>query len=402
VGEKGQIWACAIFLFALPVFGVEPGKVDPCAEFAALTPEQMLAIRPEFLAQHDSNYSLRLPERPIRNQCKYGGCWAYQTLSFIESRLPRKSSAHTDLSEAYLILRDLQMKAKDALSEPGKTIGQASNLPKGLELVHHFGIVPQSAWQPRVSFEEASHGNRLVGYLNDRVAQFHLEAEGKSQAERRNLSEAAQRDLDHIIEAYSGPMPTAFTVDGRTFESPLEYWKQMQIPIKKMLRIFPIRPALPKAWGPEPAPAVTAQGKIPDGPYRHRLPVSAPEETYRNFNEIEYQILESLRRGESVPISMELARRYVDKKTGIMSLAAFPAPAGLKPAPRPYRLRYDLNGGGHAMEIVGADLNERGDVVKYRLRNTWGEESGDAGYYHVYADYFREYLIGAYLPEKVQ
>lgn len=43
--------------------------------------------------------------------------------------------------------------------------------------------------------------------------------------------------------------------------------------------------------------------------------------------------------------------------------------------------------------IVGYDLDAvTGKVIKYKIQNSWGQKSGDQGFYHMYADYFRAFV----------
>jgi bleomycin hydrolase len=78
-----------------------------------------------------------------------------------------------------------------------------------------------------------------------------------------------------------------------------------------------------------------------------------------------------------------------------MSIDAFHVPDGAKPLPISVRRHYNLNGRGHAVQIVGYELDpSTGKVLKWKIKNSWGVDSGDNGYYHMYRDYFRTFVTG--------
>jgi bleomycin hydrolase len=77
---------------------------------------------------------------------------------------------------------------------------------------------------------------------------------------------------------------------------------------------------------------------------------------------------------------------------GIMSISAFHVPENAHPLSRAERKEMGINAGLHAVQIVGYDWDpQSGKIVKWKIKNSWGEKSGDAGFYHMYADYFHEY-----------
>lgn len=61
------------------------------------------------------------------------------------------------------------------------------------------------------------------------------------------------------------------------------------------------------------------------------------------------------------------------------------------------RLRYGESAMTHAMTITGVDLSSEenesaGKPVKWRIENSWGEESGDKGYLCMTDEWFDEFV----------
>lgn len=78
-------------------------------------------------------------------------------------------------------------------------------------------------------------------------------------------------------------------------------------------------------------------------------------------------------------------------------MGAIHTPKDFLPATRSYRVNFDLNKGGHAVDIVGVDLDAQGRVIKYKIKNSHGTDNGEDGYYHLYRDYFENFLKFVYI-----
>lgn len=55
----------------------------------------------------------------------------------------------------------------------------------------------------------------------------------------------------------------------------------------------------------------------------------------------------------------------------------------------------------HAMVITAVHVDADGKPVRYRIENSWGESTGDKGFYLMTAEWFREYVYQVVLPKKL-
>jgi bleomycin hydrolase len=342
--------------------------------------EELVSVRPDF--PHNTKYTIDIPDPPIRDQCQYGSCWIHGTIAEIEQRLLTKKKP-VDLSEQYLIIRSLIAKTLDALEIPGGIVTPGGNVFRAEDLIQNHGLVPASAWQPRLPFEQSPLSRRLLDFLNGRVARYHLQSASESNPKTRDqLLAKAQKDVLELIESFSGPLPARFTHEGREW-TPIQWMDaHVEKPKGDWLRIIPPETKLPENLEFYARTVSSSTSQI-------------PTET-RTFGTIEQIIVKKLQQGQLVPISVEMAHSFIDQKTGIMSIKAFHLPEGFTPPPTAYRKAFDvagkLLGTPHLMVIVGVDLDAYGKVIKFKVRNSHGEKAGDEGYYHLYPDYFREYL----------
>jgi bleomycin hydrolase len=56
------------------------------------------------------------------------------------------------------------------------------------------------------------------------------------------------------------------------------------------------------------------------------------------------------------------------------------------------RTRFHLGASGHAMALMGVDLDSNGNPLKWLVENSWGDERGDKGLWTLYDDWFDEHV----------
>lgn len=372
-------------LFALLLAAAMPARAEECDKFYSMLPDELGALKPEFLAAHNNRYTIEAPVTPIKDQCGHGGCWSYGTLSNVESQILLQTGKTVDLSEQYLLLVSLVERTMLALEKPGFQVYMGGSLNLGERIIQEHGVLPTGAWLPRVPFENGAHSNRFMTFLNQRIAKFHIDS-AKNPEIHQELLTKAQADLRALFNTYIGPVPGKFTYEGVEYSGPVEFAQKFLPPKENTTnRIFlPRDPDLPQSLLDTRSPGGSSNAAL------NKVKIFNVHE--KSEEELEKAVIESLRKGRTVSIASDMASEFIDNKTGIMSVAAFPAPPGFEPVPRNYRGMFGLGGGGHLMEIVGVDVNEAGRVVKYKIKNSWGEKAGDHGFFHMYPDYLRHYL----------
>ena len=87
---------------------------------------------------------------------------------------------------------------------------------------------------------------------------------------------------------------------------------------------------------------------------------------------------------------------YVNYSSGIMTIAGFNAAPGAAPPSRADRNQLAISANGHVVQIVGYDLGPSGNIIKWKIKNSWGQDAGTNGYFHMYHDYFNTFALDIY------
>ncbi|MGE0616010.1 MAG: C1 family peptidase [Bacteriovoracia bacterium] len=363
-----------------------------CLKMMMADAAQLASLRPGFVL--DTTYTHVVKTTPIQNQCAYGGCWVYGTLAHYEALILGSTGKKIDLSEDYIILESLRLRALDALEMPGQTVYEGGNTLAAAWIVHSVGAIPESVWKPRVNFRDPEQARRIVYFINARIAQFHVEtANVTDEAVKQALLQRARTDVLDIVKTYAGdPPPEKFMYEGVEYTA--KSFQQQFLPEagKPIEYIAPPRPPLPDSLQ---ALAKRAEGE--NLPRRSTIPDRGQILKRKSLDEIKSEIVSRLARGESVPASFEWVPAFMHKPSGAMTIDGFLRPEGVPIPAYRYREAFGIGDGKHAVDIVGVRTDADGKAVQFLIKNSHGERAGDEGFFHMSADYFDEFLMGIYV-----
>lgn len=367
------------------------------SKFHELSFEELSSVRSDF--KHNNRYSLEITPSPIQDQCNMGSCWIYSLVAEIEHD-PFLKKRNEKISEQFLILHSLIEESFLALEQAGSFIKTGGTLTKAHDLVQKYGLVPTSSWKPRLPFEASPLSHRLLTFLNARITQYHLDSAYKwSDQAKQDLKESAKKDILSIIEAYFGPTPQKLIYDGKEF-TPIE-WRDTQVASYTQKWVI-IRPTSTAQLPHSLEQLASKLSPLPQ--FSTAIHSRFEQKTIETITQI---IVHRLQQGQMVPFAIEMDYSFIDRNNGIMSLNAFHLPEAFKPIPKAYRRAFDMDGKYlgirfHAMDIVGVDLDKTGKIIKYKVRNSHGEGQGDQGYFHIYPDYFEEYLVSIAIADMTE
>jgi bleomycin hydrolase len=328
----------------------------------------------------DPRYKVEIPDQSdIKNQCNLGTCHLHSWVSLLEHDF--KSAVHEDIkiSTHYLSIRHWIRQSLELLdSDSGDQVDiqLGANVFGSRRSILSSGIIPDEAWTGSRDFQSATLSDRITEYVKNITARAKWQINkqtDRSKAEK--IREKAEGDILNIFENLVGKIPTTFSFRGKEF-TPMSFQKKFFPELNK-----PITNIVVSADRKSPT-TLNQSGQL-------FTVISA------NIDTVESVLKNLLDRGQNVYLSYDHNAEFVDAKSGIMSISAFNLPSGAGPLSRDQRNFFEISSGGHAVQIVGYDYDQKTNkIIKWKIKNSWGEKSGDHGYYHMFNDYFRAFVRG--------
>jgi bleomycin hydrolase len=359
-------------------------------KFKKLSAQELRYIAPEFLKKHNNQYSHEVPTSEVSDQCNYGSCWVHARLSHVESQIKKLTGKSIKLSRQFVVVQSLLDRIDTALENPHNRVFAGGNAYTADKLSRNYGLIPDdpSIWKSRINFEKSPHSGRLLYFLNARAAQFHVEASQLTPESKEylDLQDKARKDMHDILKTYTGTLPRKFNYRGQSY-TPKQFFKSL----------LPGQPNKP-LWVFTEMEELSGNLRRESSMQVASLP-SYVKSSRESLEKIEKRIIKAIQDGQSVTLAYESNPLFSDRETGILSLDAFNTPGSFSPAHRMYRDAFQDGNGHHAVDVVGVDLDSEGRLIKLKIKNSWGTDSGDNGYYHMYRDYFEHFVTSIYLSD---
>ncbi|MDE7108442.1 MAG: aminopeptidase [Muribaculaceae bacterium] len=161
------------------------------------------------------------PTTSVKDQNKSGTCWSFSGTSFLEDDVLRRGGdKNIDLSEMYTVRKCYIDKAKKYI----RTHGNVNFAPGGsfadvINVVDTYGVVPEAVYDG-LNYGEDKH---VHGELNNALTAY-LNAVLKNP--NRKVSTAWLPGFIGILDAYLGPEPTEFSINGKKY-TPQSYAQEL-------------------------------------------------------------------------------------------------------------------------------------------------------------------------------
>ncbi|KAI0399510.1 peptidase C1-like family protein [Xylaria palmicola] len=400
-------------------------------------PKKVLMSRAAKIAdQHVFNVRIPFEGAPITNQRSSGRCWLFASTNVFRVALMQRYGLDAfELSQAYLFFWDKLEKANYFLESVIDTAGEdldgrlvqrllADPASDGgqwdmvYNLVDKYGLVPQALYPD--SWNAMSSGTvnyvvvgKLREYalvLRDIVAS--RPASDRTVATLKATKERMMREMHAVLTLTLGPPPASDEVFEWDFldkngqahtvrKTPLEFARDIAATVPGSgLRLSSdaIRAMVSLVHDPRHPPlslmTVDRLGNVVGGRGVTYINVDMPV--------LKWACVRMLRAGLPVFFGSDVGK-FSDRVTGVMDTGLIDYGLGLGVAMyaadamgKAGRLRVGESAMTHAMVLTAVHVDETtGATVRWRVQNSWGEDSGDKGWFVMSDDWMDQFVYQA-------
>ena len=375
----------------------------------------------------DTYFSVETPKQSITDQKSSGRCWMFSGLNVLRANYSKRTdSLSVQFSHDYLFFWDQLEKANLMLQGIIETASKPIDdqrvqfffhypLSDGgtfcgvADLTEKYGLVPKEVMPESFSSDNTSKARSLIA---SKLREFGLQLRDMVQKDKSqaSLNKAKVRMLAQVyrmLEMTIGQPPQKFTYafktkEGRSVGKAREYTPQ------SFYREV--------VGGPLNGTFIMAMND-PRRPYYKTYEVEWDRHTYDGHNwryvnlpmdEIEKMAIASLRDGRKLYSSYDVGK-FLDRKRGYADTENFDYATLFNttfPMDKAQRIATFDSGSTHAMTLTAVDLDANGKPVKWKVENSWGTDSGQAGYLIMTNRWFNEYMFrlvvnNEYVPAKL-
>jgi bleomycin hydrolase len=362
-------------------------------------------------------FNLNIPVEGITDQKSTGRCWMFAALNLMRPIVKDKFNLKSfEFSEAYLFFWDKLDKANYFLETIIETRDRDIDdrelqafldnpIPDGgwwnyvVNLIEKYGVIPKPLMPETVSSSKSNLMNKTLFTLakQDAVELRAMAGQGKSENSLRDRKMEMLQDFYRVLVLYFGIPPQSFTwriedKDGKLIEkkyTPAEFYKEAVNLDLSQYEILCNYPSFPL-----------------NDYYQVNFCTNMAEKPDMSFINLDAEKLKkyalaSLTNKTPVWFGADVGWQ-MERDLGIMAAdiydysALFSIKDEMNKADR---IRYRVSNANHAMVFVGADT-ANGQVLKWRVENSWGSEKGNKGYWTMYDSWFDKYVFTVIIEKK--
>ncbi|MCF6364745.1 MAG: hypothetical protein L3J35_00935 [Bacteroidales bacterium] len=323
-----------------------------------------------------SNYK-REWAKPVISQGNAGSCWAYSTISFLESEVYRVNKKKVKLSEIYTVYWEYVEKAKGFVKTRGKSLfSQGSEGNAVSRIWKTYGTVPYSAYTGLLHERKHHTHDKMFNEMNS-----YLQSLKKTNAWNEEEVIATIKD---IMNHYIGKPPVEFTVEGKKY-TPQSY-------LKDYIKINPDDYVEILSYKQEPY-WKQVEYKVPDNWWHSEDYYNIPLDDFMKI------VKSSIKKGYTMSIGGDVSEAGFLRSTQTAMIPKFDIPSEyIDENARQFRFSNKTTTDDHGMHLVG--YTEKDGITWYLIKDSSSgsrnndENAPEFGYYFFHEDYVKLKMMG--------
>ena len=377
-----------------------------------------VTLRRDLIQETDFTFSTKLDEWKATNQKSSGRCWLFATLNLFRPGTMKKMNVKEfEFSQAYLHFWDKFERSNHFLEAIIETsgrpiddrtinfllsdpIGDGGQWNMAMNLIRKHGLVPKSTYPESNSSSSTRWMNSILkDILRSSASEIRgILDSGGSEKEARSHKENRMEDIWRVLCIHLGTPPESF--DWQWRDKDKEFHRRGEMTPQQFADEF-----VDVDW--EEYVCIVND---PRNEYYQTYTVNylqnvagGPPVVYLNVPSDEMKSItqEILEDGMPVWMGCDVGKQ-MDRKRGLWDANLFETNElygvdyGMRKADR---LRYGQTMMTHAMLFTGVDVYE-GKPRRWRVENSWGDNSGQKGFYTMNDNWYDEHMFEIASPKK--
>ena len=351
-------------------------------------------------------------EMPATNQKSSGRCWGFAGLNLFRIYLGRKHNLKDfQFSQSYFMFWDKLEKSNYFLESILKTtdlhwssrlvmhlldnpIQDGGQWDMWVNLINKYGVVPQSEMPESFSSSKSMRMNRMITRKLREFAKQLREASqnSASDSQLKSMKTDMLEEIYQMLTIHLGTPPNSFDWQIRDKKKSFSRFEKLTpqsfysdhvgLNLDEYVCLINC-PMSDKEYNK--VYTVEMLGNVVEGQSIRYLNVES--------NAMKQAAINSLKNGDPVWFGCDVSKHF-HRELGVMDIDLFDFESfyGTKfGMDKATRLEYGDSQMTHAMLFTGVDLDSKGNPLKWRVENSWGDKGGNKGY-HIMTDlWFDEY-----------
>lgn len=343
-------------------------------------------VLPAFAQTEPYNFKeyARMKVTPVKSQDQTGTCWAFSTMSFLESEALRLGKKDQDLSEMFIVRNIYRMKCENYVRRQGHAqFGEGGLAHDALNATARFGLMPESAYPGRKDPKAPFNHSKIEKTLKNLCDEF------VKMGQDGNLPTDWLVRIDAALDEEFGPVPVKFTL-GNVQYTPITYRDYLNIHPEDYVTItsFTHHPywekfilEIPDNW---------ANGQM------YNMPISDLMRCVKSSVDLGYSVewdTDVSNDGFSAPngVAIVPAKGWKEKDATAQAntFKMWEPETKVTQESRQQLFDRQVTTDDHLMHIVGM-LEEKHSGLYYVVKNSWGEISDNKGFVYCSDAYLRQ------------
>ncbi len=367
----------------------------------------------------DDYFKYKVKTKGITNQKQSGRCWMFASLNTIRPIIINKLNLPSfEFSTNYLYFYDLLEKSNlflEGIIQTGKakyddrTVEWLFNNPVGdggvwnlfVNLVKKYGVVPKDI-MPET--EQSENTRQLASVLRTKLREYGytLKEEALKGASYNELEKEKVnmlKDIYKILVIALGEPPTEFTWRYKDADGNISEWGK-----------YTPKSFYDKYIGLNLDDYVLIMDD-PSREYYKVYEIKFDRNLYEGINwwfinlptkDFKNAALESIKNNEAMYFSCDVGKE-LSRDKGILAMGNYDYASLFDTKftmDKRARILTHQSGSTHGMALVGVDTDDKGNITKWLLENSWGRNSGHNGYLIMTDEWFDNYMFRIVINKK--